>query len=174
MSQPVPDLRPVSGDPEARAAEPCDEYCDPDCVHHTPSVGWDLSFGSRLNFHPVDTKNGRMVVSLHLSDDAVANGMVYRKVTRAQLRAFAQQILALVEEDNDSADPDAPPKPVDLSQLRAAVQLRDRCRVAAMAAHEQAGLAPSFAHANSTYDAIAELIREDERSRGATARRKGA
>lgn len=89
-------VRPVSGDPEAGAAEPCDEHCDIACVHHTPSVGWDLSFGSRINFHPVDTTDGRLVVSLHLSDDAVATGLVYREVSPQQVVAFAQQLLALV------------------------------------------------------------------------------
>jgi hypothetical protein len=53
----------------------------------------------------------------------------------------------------------------DLSRLREAVQLRDRCRAAAMAAHERVGLRPSFAYANSTYDAIVDLVREDERRR---------
>jgi hypothetical protein len=96
MEQARAEVRPVSGDPEARAAEPCDEHCDPDCVHHTPSVGWDLSFGSRINFHPVDTQDGRMVVSLHLSDDATAKGMVYREVKPEQVAAFALHLLELV------------------------------------------------------------------------------
>jgi NTP pyrophosphatase (non-canonical NTP hydrolase) len=89
------ELRPVSGQPEANTAEPCDEHCDPDCVHHTPSVGWDLSFGSRINFHPRDTADPRMVVSLHLSDDAVATGMVYREVQPQQVATFGQQLLGL-------------------------------------------------------------------------------
>jgi len=53
------------------------------------------------------------------------------------------------------------PRP-DLSRFRDAVQLRDRCRQAAMAHHERCGLPPSFAYANATYDAIAELVREDQ------------
>lgn len=88
-------LRPVSASPEYTAPEPCDEHCEPDCVHHVPSAGWDLSFGSRINFHPVHTGDGRLVVSLHLSDDAIANGMVYREVRPEQLVAFAQQLLAV-------------------------------------------------------------------------------
>jgi hypothetical protein len=51
----------------------------------------------------------------------------------------------------------------DLSRFRDAVQLRDRCRRAAMEQHERCGLTPSVVYANATYDAIAELIREDER-----------
>ena len=53
----------------------------------------------------------------------------------------------------------------DLGRFRDAVRLRDRCRQAAMEHHERCGLAPSFAYANATYDAVAELIREDERRR---------
>jgi hypothetical protein len=53
----------------------------------------------------------------------------------------------------------------DLSRFRDAVRLRDRCRQAAMQHHERCGLTPSFQYANATYDAIAELIREDERRR---------
>jgi hypothetical protein len=59
-------------------------------------VGWDLSFGSRINFHPVDTTDPRLAVSLHLSDDAVATGMVHREVTAAQVAEFAQALLRLV------------------------------------------------------------------------------
>lgn len=54
----------------------------------------------------------------------------------------------------------------DWAAFRAAVRLRDRCRVAAMEAHERAGLVPSGTYANATYDAIVEVIREDERRRG--------
>lgn len=56
----------------------------------------------------------------------------------------------------------------DLSRFRDAVRLRDRCRTAAMAHHERCGLTPSLAYANATYDAIADLIREDERARQST------
>lgn len=50
----------------------------------------------------------------------------------------------------------------DLSRFRAAVRLRDRCREAAMAYHERCGLTPSAVYANATFDAIIDLIREDE------------
>ncbi len=59
----------------------------------------------------------------------------------------------------------------DLSVIAAAVRLRDRCTTAAVAHHERAGLAPSMQYARATYDAIAELIREDERRRLAEAGR---
>lgn len=57
------------------------------------------------------------------------------------------------------------PSPPNLAQIRAAIRLRDQCRRAAMEHHERCGLAPSFVYANATYDAIADLIREDERCR---------
>lgn len=53
----------------------------------------------------------------------------------------------------------------DLSRFRDAVLLRDQCRQAAMVHHERCGLLPSFEYANATYDAIADLICEDERRR---------
>lgn len=59
--------------------------------------------------------------------------------------------------------------PPDLSRFRDAVQLRDRCRRAAMEQHERCGLEPYVMYANATYDAIAELVREDERQRAAQA-----
>ncbi len=95
MEQTKTDLRPVYGQPEASNAETCDEHCEPDCVHHTASVGWDLSFGSRINFHPRDTRDPRLVVSLQLSDDAIANRVVYREVQPQQVAEFGQQLLGL-------------------------------------------------------------------------------
>ncbi len=62
--------------------------------------------------------------------------------------------------------PDLPPLSPDLTQFRDAVRLRNRCRQAAMAHHERCGLPPSFVYANATFDAIVDLIREDERQRG--------
>lgn len=44
------------------------------------------------------------------------------------------------------------------------MRLRDRCREAAMAHHARCGLTPSGVYANATYDAIADLIREDDRA----------
>ncbi len=95
MSMSTDPIRPVHSDPEFTGATPCDEYCDPDCGHHAPSAGWDLSFGSRINVHPVSVADDRLVVSLHLSDDAIRNGMVYRQVTPDQVAEFAKALLAL-------------------------------------------------------------------------------
>jgi hypothetical protein len=38
--------------------------------------------------------------------------------------------------------------------------------------HERCGLAPSFGYANATFDAIVDLIREDERRRAANGRQE--
>lgn len=96
MSTNTTDIKPVYGHPEFTPPTSCDEHCDPGCVHHVASAGWDLSFGSRLNVGRVDTSDGRLVVSLHLSDDALANGMVYREVTPQQIADFARHLLAVV------------------------------------------------------------------------------
>ncbi len=92
-----PEIRPVHSDPEYVGRTPCDEYCDPECGHHAPSAGWDLSFGSRINFHPVAANDDRLVVNLNLSDDAIANRSVYRQVTREQVLDHAHGLLALVD-----------------------------------------------------------------------------
>lgn len=60
----------------------------------------------------------------------------------------------------------------DLKAFARAVRLRDRAARLAMEHHESAGLAPSSPYARATYDAVAELIREDERARLAAEGRK--
>ncbi len=68
------------------------------------------------------------------------------------------------EDDRIVTDTNQPATPtVDLSRFRDAVHLRDQCRKAAMEHHQRCGLIPSPLYANATYDAIAELIRADER-----------
>jgi len=66
-----------------------------DAVEPEPdSVGWDLSFGSRITF---STDEEGPHVYLGLSDDAIANGCVRRLVTREQVLAFAEHLLRLVD-----------------------------------------------------------------------------
>ncbi len=91
-------IRTVHGDPAFTSPLPCDEHCDTDCVHHVPNVGWDLSFGSRINFHPAGAGDNTLVVNLNLSDDATRSDNVYRQVTPDQVRAFAHGLLALLGE----------------------------------------------------------------------------
>lgn len=63
-----------------------------------------------------------------------------------------------------------PPAP-DLSVFKRVVRFRDRAVALATAYHARVGLRPSQHYARATYDAIAELIREDERKRLAAAGR---
>lgn len=53
----------------------------------------------------------------------------------------------------------------DLARFKAAVQLRDRCVQLAVERMEYRGQRVDAAAARTTYDAIAEVIREDERER---------
>lgn len=53
------------------------------------------------------------------------------------------------------------PKP-DLSGLRAAVQLRDRCRAAAVDASHRIGVPMSPVQANVAFDAMVDLIRDHD------------
>ena len=88
----------VYGEPYLDEAQECDEYCGSACVHHVVSAVWDLSGGARINFHPVDTTDGRLVMVLNLSDDAVRTGIVYREVTVEQIRAHAAHLLELASQ----------------------------------------------------------------------------
>lgn len=53
----------------------------------------------------------------------------------------------------------------DLSAFARAVRFRDRVTAAAVSYHERVGLVGSMHYARATFDAISELIREDERER---------
>jgi hypothetical protein len=61
--------------------------------------------------------------------------------------------------------------PADLSVFARMVRFRDRAVALATAYHVRVGLQPSQHYARATFDAIAELIREDERERLAAAGR---
>jgi hypothetical protein len=53
----------------------------------------------------------------------------------------------------------------DLTRIRHAVQLRDRCRAAAVANGERLDIPISPVQANVAFDAMEQIIREDERAR---------
>jgi len=91
-------LRPTNGHPEfiPREDYDIDDFDGKPIPPTLESVGWDLSFGSRINFGVIEDGTGDLYVDLQLSDDAVANGMVIRSVTREQVLAFAQHLLDLV------------------------------------------------------------------------------
>lgn len=78
-----------------------DEY-DEDgvLIPGTSAVGWDISFGCRLNFDQFD---GGLRFLLSISDFPQKLGVEQRAVTPAQLRSYANQLLALadlVDEDD--------------------------------------------------------------------------
>jgi hypothetical protein len=95
-----PDLRPTISDPQHEPAQPCNVYCDPDCVHCTEAVRWDLSFGATLTFGP-ESVDGPLAVHLSLSNDALTSGQMHRKVTRTQLVTFARHLLTLAKGPGD-------------------------------------------------------------------------
>jgi hypothetical protein len=59
------------------------------------SVGWDLSFGFRLNVDHVDLDDHTTPLTIggHFSDADLARGFVKREVTPAQLEEFARLLL---------------------------------------------------------------------------------
>lgn len=81
-------LQPTEGEPE-----------DATLVGEGTSIGWDLSFGFRLNVggdSPDGT--GPLVISAHFSDADLARGFVKRQVTPEQLVKFASLLLQVAVE----------------------------------------------------------------------------
>lgn len=77
-------LKPTDGDPHDSSD---DEIAE--------GIGWDLSFGFRLNVDHDDYTdvNTPLVIGAHFSDADLARGMVKREVTPAQLEEFARLLL---------------------------------------------------------------------------------
>lgn len=59
------------------------------------SIGWDLSFGFRLNVDHADCQDEStpLTINAHFSDADRARGFVKREVTPAQLQEFARLLL---------------------------------------------------------------------------------
>lgn len=77
-------LKPADGDPHDSSD------------HESPeSVGWDLSFGFRLNVNHDDYADVTTPLTLgaHFSDADKERGFVKRAVTPAQLREFARLLV---------------------------------------------------------------------------------
>lgn len=53
----------------------------------------------------------------------------------------------------------------DLARMRRAVQFRDRCVKAAVEHYRRTGLRPIDTYARAAFDAMEQLIRDDERER---------
>jgi hypothetical protein len=93
-TDPTTALRPTNGQPEFIPRYDYEAIGDEPASYDPESVGWDLSFGSRISFGPEE--DGALAVHLNLSDDAIANTYVHRAVTPEQIVAFAQHLLDLV------------------------------------------------------------------------------
>lgn len=59
------------------------------------SIGWDLSFGFRLNIGHAEDEDVAtpLTIGAHFSDADLARGFVEREVTPEQLREFARLLL---------------------------------------------------------------------------------
>lgn len=77
-------LKPADGDPH-----------DSSDGESPESVGWDLSFGFRLNVNHADYEDVTtpLVIDAQFSDADKARGFVKRQVTPAQLEEFARLLL---------------------------------------------------------------------------------
>lgn len=81
--------------PPAWTLKPTDG--DPHDAEDGEGVGWDLSFGFRLNVGHADHKDVAtpLTIGAHFSDADLARGFVKREVTPAQLEEFARLLLNL-------------------------------------------------------------------------------
>ncbi len=77
-------LKPADGDPHDSSDDESPE-----------SMGWDLSFGFRLNVNHADYDDVTtpLTIGAHFSDADLARSFVEREVTPAQLEEFARLLL---------------------------------------------------------------------------------
>lgn len=90
-------LKPTEGEPE-----------DATFVDEGMNVGWDLSFGCRLNVGGDGPESdGPLVICANFSDADLARGFVKREVTPAQLVKFASLLLqvAVARQAGEEAKP---------------------------------------------------------------------
>lgn len=80
-------LRTTSGNPEV--VYELDEEGQP--IPCTPTVGWDISFGCRLNFGW--DPDGQLAVTVSISDDVQKNGIAKRKITSKQLNDLSGKLV---------------------------------------------------------------------------------
>jgi hypothetical protein len=91
-------LKPADGDPHDSSDDDAPE-----------SIGWDLSFGFRLNVQHADYENitTPLTISAHFSDADLTRGFVKRQVTPAQLREFARLLLNIAaQHEQRDEEPD--------------------------------------------------------------------
>ena len=81
----------------------------------TPTAGWDLTFGCRLNAGP--NTAGQLALTIHVSDKAQREGVAQGATTPEELRVFAAHLLRVAhayEQANAPApEPTALPHPTD-------------------------------------------------------------
>lgn len=77
-------LKPTYGEPH-----------DSESVDQCEGIGWDLSFGFRLNVDhdTAEDVNSPLTISAHYSDADLARGFVQREVRPDQLEEFARLLL---------------------------------------------------------------------------------
>jgi hypothetical protein len=80
------EIKPVLGDPGIIYAD--DE--EGEYIPCTPTAGWDITFGCRMNFGW--DEDGALHVSVHVSDQTKQSGVALRSVTPKQLEVFADQL----------------------------------------------------------------------------------
>lgn len=87
-------LKPADGDPH-----------DAESLDGCKGIGWDLSFGFRLNVaHAApDDASSPLTIGAHYSDADLARGFVQREVTPTQLEKFAHLLAALARKHRHRA-----------------------------------------------------------------------
>lgn len=79
------DTKPVYGEPDISY-----DYDEHQFIPCTPTVGWDIEFGCRINFGwDID---GELRAFVSISDAAQRNGCAHGAITPEQLEAFADQL----------------------------------------------------------------------------------
>jgi hypothetical protein len=81
----VSDIKPVLGEPDISY-----DYSEVEFIPCTPTVGWDIEFGCRINFGW--DPDGMLRAFVSISDAAQRNGCAHGSVTPEQLEAFADQL----------------------------------------------------------------------------------
>jgi hypothetical protein len=82
----VTDIKPVRGEPDINY-----DYSEIEFIPCTPTVGWDIEFGCRVNFGW--DSDGVLRAFISISDGAQRNGCAYGSVTPRQLETFAEKLL---------------------------------------------------------------------------------
>jgi hypothetical protein len=81
----VSDEKPVTGDPSISY-----DYTETEFIPCTPTTGWDIEFGCRINFGW--DSDGALRAFVSISDGAQRNGCAHGTVTPEQVEAFADQL----------------------------------------------------------------------------------